>query len=76
LLLTDVVMPGVSGKALADQLTEINPDLKVLFMSGYTGNIVVHHGELEVGIAFLQKPLSPAALARKVRQVLDAPQER
>ncbi len=76
LLLTDVVMPGLSGKSVADQLAEINPDLKVLFMSGYTGNIVVHHGELEEGIAFLQKPLSPSALARKVRQVLDTPQER
>jgi two-component system cell cycle sensor histidine kinase/response regulator CckA len=73
LLLTDVVMPGLSGKALAEQLAKIQPNLRVLYMSGYTDNVIVQHGELEAGIAFLQKPLSPTALAAKVRQVLDAP---
>jgi two-component system cell cycle sensor histidine kinase/response regulator CckA len=73
LLLTDVVMPGMSGKALAEQLTMIQPSLRVLYMSGYTDNVIVQQGELEAGIAFLQKPLSPAALATKVRQVLDTP---
>jgi two-component system cell cycle sensor histidine kinase/response regulator CckA len=73
LLLTDVVMPGMSGKALAERLTEIQPNLRVLYMSGYTDNVIVQHGELEAGIAFVQKPLSPSKLAAKVRQVLDAP---
>jgi PAS domain S-box-containing protein len=73
LLLTDVVMPGISGKALADQLARSRPDLKVLFMSGYSDEAIVHHGVLDAGVAFLQKPFSPQALTQKVRQVLDAP---
>lgn len=72
LLLTDVVMPGMSGKALAQQLTQTYPKLKILFMSGYTDNAIVHHGVLEPGTAFIHKPFSAAALARKVRRVLDA----
>jgi two-component system, cell cycle sensor histidine kinase and response regulator CckA len=72
LLLTDVIMPQIGGKALADQLVELLPGIKVLFMSGYTDDAIVHHGRLEPGIAFLHKPFSPAALARKVRDVLDA----
>jgi PAS domain S-box-containing protein len=71
LLLTDVVMPGASGKALAETLTGMVPDLKVLFMSGYPEQVIAHHGVLEPGIAFLQKPFSPMALARSVRRVLD-----
>jgi PAS domain S-box-containing protein len=71
LLLTDVVMPGMSGSALAAQLTQILPGLKVLFMSGYTDEAITHHGVLDPGVAFVQKPFSPAALARKVREVLD-----
>ena len=71
LLLTDVVMPGLSGAALAEQLTEIQPALKVLFMSGYTNDAILHHGVLEPGISFLQKPFGPADLLRKVRAVLD-----
>jgi CheY-like chemotaxis protein len=72
LLLTDVVMPGMSGKALAETLTGMIPDLKVLFMSGYPDQVIAHHGVLEAGIAFLQKPFNPMALARNVRKVLDA----
>jgi FixJ family two-component response regulator len=64
-------MPGASGKALAETLTGMVPDLKVLFMSGYPEQVIAHHGVLEPGIAFLQKPFSPMALARSVRRVLD-----
>ena len=71
LLLTDVVMPQMGGKELADQLKSLRPDIKVLFISGYTDNAIVHHGVLEPNIDFLQKPFSPVALAQKVRKVLD-----
>lgn len=72
LLLTDVVMPGMSGAALAHQLRERYPHLKVLYTSGYTENVIVHHGVLEEGIAFLPKPYRPADLAHRVREVLDS----
>jgi YesN/AraC family two-component response regulator len=71
LLLTDVVMPGVSGKVLAEQLAQTYPDLKTLSMSGYTDNAITRQEVLDAGIAFLQKPFSPTDLARKVRTVLD-----
>jgi CheY-like chemotaxis protein len=71
LLLTDVVMPGQSGRELADQLMAQRNDLRVLFMSGYTDDAIVHHGVLEDGLDFIQKPFSPDALARRVRVVLD-----
>jgi two-component system, cell cycle sensor histidine kinase and response regulator CckA len=72
LLVADVVMPGASGRELARRLTESRPDTKVLYVSGYTDDAIVHHGMLEAGLNFLQKPFTPAVLARKVREVLDA----
>ena len=71
LLLTDVVMPEMNGKALSEQLTVLYPGLKVLFVSGYTDETIAHRGVLDEGVAFLQKPFTPARLARKVREVLD-----
>ena len=75
LLVTDVVMPGISGRDLARNLAVFQPELKVLYMSGYTGNAIVHHGVLEEGLTFMQKPFSPDELARKVREVLEGPGE-
>lgn len=72
LLITDVVMPGMNGKELATQLLQLRPALKVLFMSGYTANVIVHHGVLEPDVEFIQKPFSVTGLARRVREVLDA----
>ena len=64
-------MPGVSGRQLADQLTRLRPEIKVLYASGYTDDAILQHGILEPGIAYLQKPFTRVALARKVREVLD-----
>jgi CheY-like chemotaxis protein len=70
LVLTDVVMPHVSGRELADRLEKLQPGIKVLFMSGYTGNVIEHHRVLEQDSHFIQKPFSPEELATKVRSVL------
>jgi PAS domain S-box-containing protein len=72
LLLTDVVMPQMGGRELAEQLARLHPETKVLFMSGYADNAVVHHGLLDPGTALLQKPFTAQALARKLREVLDS----
>ncbi|MBW2734512.1 MAG: response regulator, partial [Deltaproteobacteria bacterium] len=71
LLLTDVVMPRSSGKELAEELVTTRPELKVLYMSGYTDDAIAHHGVLENGVHFVEKPFSLNTLARKVRMVLD-----
>jgi signal transduction histidine kinase len=72
LLLTDVVMPRLNGRELAERLSRERPKMKALFMSGYTDDAVVRHGLLEASIDFIQKPLTPEALALKLREVLDA----
>jgi NO-binding membrane sensor protein with MHYT domain/nitrogen-specific signal transduction histidine kinase/CheY-like chemotaxis protein len=70
LLLTDVIMPGTTGPRLAAELVSAHPELRVLYMSGFTENAIAHHGVLDAETQFLQKPFTPAALALKVREVL------
>jgi CheY-like chemotaxis protein len=73
LILTDVILPGMSGRELADALRSSRPEARVLFMSGYTDDAIGHHGILQPGVHFLQKPFTTDSLLLKVREVLDAP---
>ena len=70
LLLTDVVMPQMSGPAVAEKVAALRPGIKVLYMSGYTDDAVLHHGVLSQDMPFIQKPFSPTALRKKIREVL------
>jgi len=72
-MLTDVVMPHLNGRELAERVAPLRPDMKVLYMSGHTDDAIVHYGVLEAGMAFIQKPFSPDALAIKIRELLDTP---
>ena len=71
LLVTDVIMPGMNGLALAEQLIVLYPEIKILFMSGYTATTIAHHGVLDEGVRFLPKPFSMQDIATKVREALD-----
>jgi CheY-like chemotaxis protein len=72
LILTDVVVPGLlSSKELVDRMIKARPEIEVIYMSGYTDDVIAHHGVLDPGIQFVEKPFTPNVLARKVREVLD-----
>ena len=73
LLITDVVMPEMNGRDLANQLRILSPNLKSMFMSGYTADVIAHHGVLDEGVYFIQKPFSMESLTSKVREALDRP---
>jgi CheY-like chemotaxis protein len=70
-LLTDVVMPGMNGRELGHRAQQIRPELRVLYMTGYSRNAVVHHGRLDEGVALLQKPITQTSLAARIRDILD-----
>jgi CheY-like chemotaxis protein len=71
LLLTDVVMPGINGRELGRRARQMRPDLKILYMTGYSRNAVVHQGRLDDGVDLLEKPVTQAKLALRVREILD-----
>jgi CheY-like chemotaxis protein len=71
LLLTDLVMPGMSGREVAQVVTQMHPDTHVVYMSGYTGSVIDHHGIVEDGVTFVQKPFSADDLSRALRSLLD-----
>jgi two-component system, cell cycle sensor histidine kinase and response regulator CckA len=71
LVITDVIMPVMNGRQLASNLLSVYPQIKRLFMSGYTADIIAHHGVLDEGVHFIQKPFQLSALAAKLREVLD-----
>jgi CheY-like chemotaxis protein len=71
LLITDVIMPEMNGRELAQQLKALYPDIKIVFMSGYTSNVIAHHGVLDDGVNFIEKPLSKKDLAFKIKEALD-----
>jgi CheY-like chemotaxis protein len=73
LMLTDVVLPGLNGRQVADRALQVRPDLKIIFMTGYSRNAIVHHGRLDRGVELLQKPISQAELSSRLRDVLDLP---
>lgn len=72
LLVTDVIMPGMNGRQFAEQVRQISPRTRVLYISGHTSNAIVHCGVLDAGLWFLPKPFPLSALVAKVREVLDA----
>jgi YesN/AraC family two-component response regulator len=72
LLMTDVVMPRMSGRALAQELAKARPTVKILYMSGYADNAFVHNGMIDEGTNFIGKPFTPSELERKVREILDS----
>jgi two-component system cell cycle sensor histidine kinase/response regulator CckA len=76
LLLSDLVMPGTSGRELAEQIQVLRPDISILYMSGYTDDVVIRRGVLEAGMAFIQKPFGAEDLVRRVRDVLDSQDDR
>ena len=71
ILLTDIVMPGMNGRELGEKAIQMRPRLKVLYMTGYSRNAVVHHGRLDQGVDLLQKPISTQVLASRLRDALD-----
>ena len=73
LVLTDVVLPGMNGKALSAEIQKRCPDIHIIFMTGYSRNAIVHHGRLDAGVQLLQKPLTQSMVAAKIRRVLDSP---